>query len=99
MRASEPLTGAPSRPPGGVRYWPSSGEAGSVASAMSSGSGSAASGGGATGVPWPGWVAMSEALEIRFASLTIGISSSWLSRTSRSGPRPFHEASAVTETP
>ena len=64
---------------------------------MSAGSGAAALGGGVTGVPWPGWV--SGALEMRLASLTIGIRSSWFSRTARSGPSPFHEASAVTETP
>ena len=57
----------------------------------------AALGGAVTGVPWPGWV--STLLEMRLASLTIGIRSSWFSRTARSGPRPFHEASAVTETP
>ena len=64
---------------------------------MSAGSGSAAFGGGATGVTWPGWLLSLPTM--RLASLTIGISSSWFSRTARSGPRPFHEARAVTETP
>ncbi len=82
-----------------MRCAPRLGDSGSTAAVMSAGSGAAALEGGATGVPWPGWVSMEAAPEIRLASLTMGIRSSWFSRTARSGPRPFHEASAVTETP
>ena len=61
------------------------------------GSGAAALGGGATSVPWPGSVPVEAGM--RFAPLAIGISSSWPTRTPMSGPSPFHEASAVVETP
>ena len=54
---------------------------------MSAGSGAAALGGGATGVPWPG-LGLDGALEIRLASLTIGISSSWFGAHREVGPEP-----------
>jgi len=46
------------------------------------------------GVPVPGDVVSNGSTD----SDVVGINRRWFGRTAKSGPRPFHEASAVTET-
>jgi hypothetical protein len=67
---------------------------------MFSGSGCDALGGSDAVVPCPGALSgRAPPVWIWFAPETTGISSSWFCRTERSGPSPFQEASAVTDTP